>query len=131
MVARAPRNICPSMSLPSFRPYEGAKVLITGGLGFIGSHLSKKLVELGADVTIVDSLIPEYGGNPYNVRDIADDVHINYSDIRDPWSIRYLVKDKDFIFNLAGQVSHIDSMEDPQTDLDINCRSQISLLQAC
>jgi len=117
--------------LPSFSPYRGVRVLVTGGLGFIGSHLSKKLVELGAEVTIVDSLIPEYGGNPYNVREIADDVHINYSDIRDPWSIRYLVKDKDFIFNLAGQVSHIDSMEDPQTDLDINCRSQISLLQAC
>src|ERR1051326_99511 len=119
------------MALPSFAPYAGAHVLVTGGLGFIGSHLSKKLVELDADVTIVDSLIPAYGGNPSNVRHIVDDVHINYSDIRDPWSIRYLVKDKDFIFNLAGQVSHIDSMEDPETDLDINCRSQLSLLQAC
>ncbi len=119
------------MALPSFSPYDGARVLVTGGLGFIGSHLSKKLVELGADVTIVDSLIPEYGGNPYNVRDIADDVHINYSDIRDPWSIRHLAKGRDYIFNLAGQVSHIDSMKDPQTDLDINCRSQLSLLEAC
>jgi UDP-glucose 4-epimerase len=119
------------MALPSFSPYEGARALVTGGLGFIGSHLSKKLLELGADVTIVDSLIPEYGGNPYNVHEIADDVHINYSDIRDPWSIRYLVKGQDFIFNLAGQVSHIDSMKDPETDLDINCRSQLSLLQAC
>jgi nucleoside-diphosphate-sugar epimerase len=79
------------MVLPSFSAYRGVRVLVTGGLGFIGSHLSKKLVEHGADVTIVDSLIPEYGGNPYNVRDIADDVHINDSDIRDPWSIRYLV----------------------------------------
>ena len=111
--------------------YPGSRVLITGGLGFIGSHLAKRLVDLGADVTIVDSLIPEYGGNHYNVRDIADDVHINYSDIRDPWSIRYLVKGKDFIFNLAGQVSHIDSMEDPETDLDINCKAQLSLLEAC
>jgi UDP-glucose 4-epimerase len=118
------------MPLPSFDSYQGARVLVTGGLGFIGSHLSKKLVELGADVTIVDSLIPEYGGNPYNIREIADEVHVNYSDIRDPWSIRYLVKGKDFIFNLAGQVSHIDSMEDPETDLDINCRSQLSLLEA-
>ena len=113
------------------RTYEGARVLVTGGLGFIGSHLAKRLVDLGADVTIVDSLIPEYGGNHYNVRDIADRVHINYSDIRDPWSIRYLVRDQDFIFNLAGQVSHIDSMEDPETDLEINCRSQLSLLEAC
>jgi UDP-glucose 4-epimerase len=116
--------------MPSFSPYEGAHVLVTGGLGFIGSHLSKKLVDLGAEVTIVDSLIPEYGGNPYNIREIVDRVHVNYSDIRDPWSIRYLVANKDFIFNLAGQVSHIDSMEDPETDLDINCRSQLSLLQA-
>jgi UDP-glucose 4-epimerase len=119
------------MTLPSYSPYRDARVLVTGGLGFIGSHLSKKLVELGADVLIVDSLIPEYGGNPYNVRDIADEVHVNYSDIRDPWSIRYLVRGQDFIFNLAGQVSHIDSMTDPETDLDINCRSQLSLLQAC
>src|SRR5919198_1668053 len=111
--------------------YREARVLVTGGLGFIGSHLAKRLVELGADVTIVDSLIPEYGGNPYNIREVADRVHVNYSDIRDPWSIRYLVQGQDFIFNLAGQVSHIDSMQDPETDLDINCRSQLSLLEAC
>lgn len=119
------------MALPSFEAYSGARTLVTGGLGFIGSHLAKRLLELGADVTIVDSLIPEYGGNPYNVREIRDRVHINYSDIRDPWSIRYLVQEQDFIFNLAGQVSHIDSMTDPMTDLDINCRSQLSLLEAC
>jgi UDP-glucose 4-epimerase len=119
------------VALPSFSPYEGARALVTGGLGFIGSHLSKKLVELGAEVTIVDSLIPEYGGNPYNIREITDRVHVNYSDIRDPWSIRYLVQGQDYIFNLAGQVSHIDSMTDPETDLDINCRSQLSLLEAC
>jgi UDP-glucose 4-epimerase len=117
--------------LPSFDLYKGSRALVTGGLGFIGSHLSKRLVELGADVTIVDSLIPEYGGNPYNIREIVDRVHVNYSDIRDPWSIRYLVQGQDFIFNLAGQVSHIDSMTDPETDLDINCRSQLSLLEAC
>jgi UDP-glucose 4-epimerase len=117
--------------LPSFDSYKGSRALVTGGLGFIGSHLSKKLVELGAEVTIVDSLIPEYGGNPYNIREIVDRVHVNYSDMRDPWSIRYLVQGQDFIFNLAGQVSHIDSMTDPETDLDINCRSQLSLLQAC
>jgi UDP-glucose 4-epimerase len=119
------------VALPSFSQYEGARALVTGGLGFIGSHLSKKLVDLGAEVTIVDSLIPEYGGNPYNIAEIADRVHVNYSDIRDPWSIRYLVQGQDYIFNLAGQVSHIDSMTAPETDLDINCRSQLSLLQAC
>jgi UDP-glucose 4-epimerase len=119
------------MPSQSYDSYSGSRALVTGGLGFIGSHLAKRLVELGADVTIVDSLIPEYGGNPYNVREIKDRVHINYSDIRDPWSIRYLVQGQDFIFNLAGQVSHIDSMRDPQTDLDINCKSQLSLLEAC
>jgi UDP-glucose 4-epimerase len=119
------------MAQLSIDSYGGSKVLVTGGLGFIGSHLAKRLVELGADVTIVDSLIPEYGGNPYNIREIADCVHVNYSDIRDPWSIRHLVQGKDWIFNLAGQVSHIDSMRDPQTDLDINCKSQLSLLEAC
>jgi UDP-glucose 4-epimerase len=119
-----------SPALPSFDAYRGSRALVTGGLGFIGSHLAERLVDLGAEVAIVDSLIPEYGGNHYNVRDIADRVKISYSDIRDPWSIRYLVQDQDFIFNLAGQVSHIDSMEDPQTDLDINCKAQLSLLEA-
>ena len=111
--------------------YAGRRAMVTGGLGFIGSHLSARLLELGAEVTIVDSLIPEYGGNLYNVRDIAKDVHINLSDVRDPWSIRALVRGQDFLFNLAGQVSHIDSMQDPQTDLDINCKSQLALLEAC
>src|SRR5918998_4270311 len=111
--------------------YAGARALVTGGLGFIGSHLSARLVELGADVTIVDSLIPEYGGNLYNIRDIADRVRVNVSDLRDPWSIRHLVRGQDFVFNLAGQVSHVDSMRDPQTDLDINCVSQLALLEAC
>jgi UDP-glucose 4-epimerase len=112
-------------------PYAGARVLITGGLGFIGSHLAERLVRRGADVTIVDSLIPEYGGNLFNVRDIADEVRINLSDIRDPWSLRQLVRGQDFLFNLAGQVSHVDSMEDPQTDLEINAKAQVDLLEAC
>src|SRR4051794_29143355 len=112
----------------SFDGYAGSRALVTGGLGFIGSHLARRLTELGADVTVMDSLIPEYGGNLYNVRDIQDRIRINVADMRDPWAMRYLVRGTDFIFNLAGQVSHIDSMEDPQTDLDINCRSQLSLL---
>ena len=111
--------------------YYGMRALVTGGLGFIGSHLAARLVELGAEVTIVDSLIPEYGGNEYNIREIRDRVRVNYSDIRDPWSIRHIVQGQDVVFNLAGQVSHVDSMQDPETDLDINCRSQLSLLEAC
>src|SRR3954452_232126 len=118
------------MPFPDYAPYRGARALVTGGLGFIGSHFAKRLVDLGAEVTIVDSLIPEYGGNLYQVRQNAGRVRVNYSDIRDPWSIRYLVQGQDFIFNLAGQVSHIDAMEDPETDLDINCKAQLSLLEA-
>jgi len=108
----------------------GRRAMVTGGLGFIGSHLAAALVDRGAEVTIVDSLIPEYGGNPFNVREIADRVDIQYTDIRDPWAIRRLVQEKDLIFNLAGQVSHIDSMTDPTTDLEINGRAQLSLLEA-
>jgi UDP-glucose 4-epimerase len=111
--------------------FTGAHVLITGGLGFIGSNLAHRLVALGADVTLVDSLIPEYGGNRFNVRDIANRVTVNIADVRDEYSMNHLVQGKDFLFNLAGQTSHMDSMRDPYTDLDINCRAQLSILEAC
>jgi UDP-glucose 4-epimerase len=111
--------------------YTGRRVLITGGLGFIGSNLARRLVELEAEVLLVDSLVPHYGGNLFNVSGIEDQVRINIADTRDPNSLRYLVQGQDFIFNLAGQVSHLDSMTDPYTDLDINCRSQLTLLEAC
>ncbi|HVF92647.1 MAG TPA: NAD-dependent epimerase/dehydratase family protein [Blastocatellia bacterium] len=109
----------------------GKNVLVTGGLGFIGSNLAHRLVSLGSKVTLVDSLVPAYGGNPFNIRGIESRVHVNIADVRDEHSMSYLVRDRDYIFNLAGQVSHIDSMEDPYTDLEINVRSQISLLEAC
>lgn len=115
---------------PDLSQYEGRCALVTGGLGFLGSHLAATLANLGAEVTVVDSLLPEYGGNLYNVHEIDDRVRVNLSDIRDPWSIRALVSDQDYIFNLAGQVSHIDSMKEPQVDLDINCKAQLSLLEA-
>ena len=111
--------------------YRGRKVLITGGLGFIGSNLARQLVELGADVLLVDSLIPDYGGNLFNIDGIADRVHVNVADIRQQTTMNYLVRDRAVIFNLAGQVSHIDSMRDPYTDLEINCRSQLTILEAC
>lgn len=113
------------------REYKDKQVLITGGLGFIGSNLAIRLVELGAVVTLVDSVVPAYGGNLFNVSGIKDRVHINFSDIRDKYSLAYLVKGKDYIFNLAGQVSHMDSMQDPEVDLEINAQSQLSLLEAC
>jgi len=111
--------------------YRDCKVLVTGGLGFIGSTLAHELVAAGANVTLIDSLVPEYGGNLANVADIADRIRVNISDVRDPHSIRYLVQEQDVVFNLAGQTSHLDSMTDPYTDLEINCRSQLSILEAC
>ena len=111
--------------------FAGKRVLITGGAGFVGSNLAAKLIELGADVTIVDSLIPEYGGNLHNIRGIAGRVQLNISDVRDEHSMKYLVRGKDVLFNLAGQTSHMDSMHNPQTDLDINCRAQLSILETC
>jgi UDP-glucose 4-epimerase len=111
--------------------YRGRRVLITGGLGFIGSNLARELDALGADLLLVDSLIPAYGGNLFNIAGIEDRVRVNIADVRDETSMDYLVRDREVIFNLAGQVSHIDSMRDPYTDLEINCRSQLSLLEAC
>jgi len=110
---------------------KGKQVLITGGLGFIGSNLAHRLVELGAKVLIVDSLVPQYGGNLFNVAGIEDQVRINIADVRDRSSMDYLVQGQDYLFNLAGQVSHMDSMKDPFTDLEINCRSQLSILESC
>lgn len=111
--------------------YNGKKVLITGGLGFLGSTLAIRLAELGAEVSIIDSLIPDYGGNLFNIEPMKDRIRVNISDVRDRSSINYLVQGKDFLFNLAGTLSHIDSMRDPFTDLDINCVSQLRLLEAC
>jgi len=111
--------------------YAGRRVMITGGLGFIGSNLAHALVALGADVLLVDSLIPDYGGNLHNIAGIEDRVRVNVADVRQASTMNYLVQRRDVIFNLAGQVSHIDSMRDPHTDLDINCRSQLTLLEAC
>ena len=111
--------------------YANKAVLITGGLGFIGSNLARALVSQGANVTLVDSLIPQYGGNAFNIADIRDQVSVNVCDVRDPFAMAYLLQGKDYLFNLAGQTSHIDSMTDPQTDLAINATAQLSLLEAC
>jgi len=111
--------------------YRGRRVLVTGGLGFIGSNLARALVDLGADVLLIDSLIPDYGGNLFNIAGIEDRVRVNIADVRQASTMNYLVRDREVIFNLAGQVSHIDSMRDPHTDLEINCRSQLTLLEAC
>ena len=111
--------------------FRGKNVLITGGMGFVGSNLAIALVSKGAKVTLVDSMVRDTGGNLFNIKDIAEKVLINFSDVRDEHSMNFLVRGKDIMFNLAGQVSHIDSMVDPYTDLDINARSQLSILEAC
>jgi UDP-glucose 4-epimerase len=119
------------MGSVSWDIFAKRQVLITGGLGFIGSNLARRLVGLGAKVLLVDSLIPEYGGNLFNIAGIEDQVQVNISDVRDEHSMRYLVQGQDYLFNLAGQTSHLDSMNDPYADLEINCRAQLSILEAC
>jgi nucleoside-diphosphate-sugar epimerase len=110
--------------------FKDKEVLVTGGLGFIGSNLSIELVRLGARVTIVDNMLPRQGGNPFNIRDIEDKVRVNFSDVRNELSMNHLVKGKHYIFHLAGQVNHVDSMRNPVQDLDINCRGTLVLLEA-
>ena len=107
------------------------KILITGGLGFIGSNLARRLIDYGNTITVVDSLIPEYGGNLRNVHDIQDKITVSQSDVRDVEAINNLITGHDYLFNLAGQTSHLDSMHDPITDLDINAKAQLSILEAC
>src|SRR5260370_27189859 len=115
------------------RFYAGKRSLVTGGLGLIGSNLAIRLLELGASVVVVDSLIAETGGNPFNIEPVQDHPRLSVRtvDIRDVLAMQRLVRNQSVIFSLAGQVSHIDSMQDPFTDLEINCRSQLALLEAC
>jgi UDP-glucose 4-epimerase len=115
----------------NYSSYSDKQVLVTGGMGFIGSNLVRKLVSLGAKVTIIDSLLPLYGGNVFNIKGLEDSITVNISDVRDSHAMAYLIKGKDFLFNLAGQTSHLDSMTDPHTDLEINATSQLSILESC
>jgi UDP-glucose 4-epimerase len=111
--------------------YAGARVLITGGLGFIGSAIARRLVALRAQVLLIDSMIPQYGGNPANIADIRDRVVVNIADIRGGYALRHLLQGQDFLFNLAAQTSHLDSISSPEVDLAINCTAQLQLLEAC
>ena len=116
---------------PDEGAFKGKRVLVTGGLGFIGSNLTARLVRLGTGVTIVDNMMPRLGGNLFNVKEIANHVQINFSDVRDSHSMDYLVKGQEYIFHLAGQVNHVDSIRNPIQDLDINCRGTLVLLESC
>lgn len=111
--------------------FAGRRTLVTGGLGFIGSNLARRLVSLGADVTVIDALVPGYGGNLFNVEDVRDRIHLIVDDVRDAPAIEACVEGRDYVFNLVGQVSHTDSMSEPEIDLENNCRAPLAVLEAC
>jgi nucleoside-diphosphate-sugar epimerase len=111
--------------------FANKKIIISGGLGFIGSNLAIRLVEYGADVTLIDNLFPDYGGNLRNIEPIKDRIKIHIADVRDETCIQNLVQEQDYFFNLAGQTSHLDSMKNPFTDLEINSKAQLSILEVC
>ncbi len=114
-----------------FSEFSGRRVLITGGLGFIGSNLATRLVNAGASVTLLDAMIEGHGGNFFNIESIRDRVIVNLSDIREETTLAYLVRDKDYIFHLAGQNDHVLSMTNPFPDIDINIKGSAVLLEAC
>jgi len=115
----------------SYNKFAGKNVLITGGMGFIGSNLAICLANLGAHVTILDAMIPDYGGNEFNIAPIADRVRVNYCDIRDEAAVSYLVRGKDYIFHLAGQVCHLMSLSNPFPDIEMNIAGTAILMEAC
>jgi UDP-glucose 4-epimerase len=129
--ARHEPGFTPAMPADLTAAFAGARVMVTGGLGFIGSNLAIKLVALGADVLLVDNLFPDYGGNLFNVAPVSDRVSVELADIRDTAAMRELLGGCRYLFNLAAQTSHLDSMTDPETDLAINCHAQLTLLEAC
>ncbi len=118
------------MSHPVDQQYDGARVLITGGLGFIGSNLAIRLMRAGAQVTLVDAMIPEYGGNLFNIEPVRDHVTINFGDICDRHAMDWLVRDQDFVFHLAGQVSHVRSLIDPFPDIEYNIKGTAVVMEA-
>jgi nucleoside-diphosphate-sugar epimerase len=106
-------------------------VLITGGAGMIGSTIAHQAVAQGARVSILDAMLPLYGGNLFNLQGILPQVRFIQGDIRDLDLMRRVVPGYDFIFSLAGQVSYVDSNTDPLMDLEINCKGHLQVLEAC
>lgn len=119
------------MTTPDLTTLAGARCLITGGMGFIGSNLAIALVNLGAHVTIADAMIPGYGGNLFNIAPIRERVTVNFCDVRDVNVMNYLVQGQDFVFHLAGQVDHILSLSDPFPDIDMNIKGTAIVMEAC
>lgn len=113
------------------RAFAGARILITGGLGFIGSRLALKLVEEGSHVTVLDCGLPESGANAFNVRAVSDRLTIIDADIRDTEALRGALGGKTHLFNMAGLTSHVDSLSAPHDDLDVNYRAQLGIVDAC
>ena len=120
-----------SITASRFAAFHGARVMITGGAGLIGSNLTRRLVALGADVLLADSMVPEGGGSLSNIGDLGERVRLEIADIRDDAAMRRLLDGRDYLFNLAGQTSHMDSMAAPFHDLEVNCTAQLQLLEAC
>jgi UDP-glucose 4-epimerase len=126
------RLALPSSTLASHHAaFRGARVIITGGAGLIGSALARRLADLGAELLLVDSMMPEGGANLANLADLADRVRLNIADIRDTAALRHLLAGQNYLFDLAGQTSHLDSMSAPQHDLAVNCTAQLQLLELC
>lgn len=120
-----------AIPLADLSQLAGAKVLITGGLGLIGSALARRLLDLDCKVLLIDSLNPNFGGNLFNIEGIRERVRVNISDVRDKHGLHFLLQDCEYIFNLAGQTSHMDSMNAPFEDLEINCQAQLSFVEVC
>lgn len=114
----------------NFDSFKGKNVLITGGLGFIGSSLAVRLDSLGANVLIVDSMSPEYGGNMFNIKGVSSKCTVNICDIREQDTMNSLVKNQDYIFLSAAQVSHVKSLKDPFPDIDINIKGTAVIMEA-
>ena len=119
------------MTILTPESFAGKSALITGGMGFIGSNLAIKLCQLGAKVTVLDAMIPDYGGNEFNVFPVRDQIRINFCDIRDESAINYLVRDQDFIFHLAGQACHVMSLTNPFPDIEMNITGTAIIMEAC
>ncbi|HEX7956788.1 MAG TPA: NAD-dependent epimerase/dehydratase family protein [Pyrinomonadaceae bacterium] len=115
----------------NFGEYKGRTALVTGGLGFVGSNLVRRLVEVGAEVSVLDAMLHDQGGNHYNVRDVRPQIEVHTADMRDQRVANHLVGGVDYIFNLAGSISHLDSMQRPLRDLELNCAAHLTLLEAC
>lgn len=110
--------------------FKSKRALITGGIGFTGSNLAIALVNAGADVTVMDAMIPGYAGNLFNIEPIRDRVTVNFSDVRDVNVMNYLVQGQDYVFHLAGQVDHVLSLTDPFPDIDMNIKGTAVVMEA-